>query len=102
MNAIDFAPFIVKVGGGFLAGALIGYAVKQVMKIAVALVGLFVAALAYLEYQRIINVDWDKLQEVSQSTITWIVDTVSHIPNQIDATHTNFGIPLASSASCWD
>jgi uncharacterized membrane protein (Fun14 family) len=55
----DFAPF-VGVGGGFVAGALVGYAVKKVIKFAAVIVGLFIAALAYLEYQRIISVDWVK------------------------------------------
>src|SRR2546427_541803 len=48
------APDVVStVGGGFLAGVLAGYALKKVIKIVAVIVGLFIAALAYLEYQRI-------------------------------------------------
>jgi uncharacterized membrane protein (Fun14 family) len=53
MTAPDILPLVSTVGGGFLAGALAGYALKKVMKIAAVIVGLFIAALAYLEYQRI-------------------------------------------------
>jgi hypothetical protein len=39
-------------GGGFLFGIFAGYAIKKVMKIAAVVIGLFVAALAYLSYRR--------------------------------------------------
>jgi len=57
-NITDFASFAGTVGGGFLGGMLAGYAIKKVIRIAAVIVGLFIAAMAYLEYQRIINVDW--------------------------------------------
>jgi uncharacterized membrane protein (Fun14 family) len=63
--------FAGAVSGGFFVGLLAGYAIKKIIKIATVLVGLFNAASAYLEYQRIIQVEWDKLQFVSQSRITW-------------------------------
>jgi uncharacterized membrane protein (Fun14 family) len=31
-------------------------------RVAAVIVGLFIAALSYLEYQRILNVDWHKVQ----------------------------------------
>jgi len=102
----DFAPFIGSIGGGFLGGMLAGYAIKKIMRIAAVVVGLFIAALAYLEYQRIINVDWVRVQSVSQSDVTWVADTLTHISNNIGASHTatsNLGlstiIPLTSSVS---
>jgi uncharacterized membrane protein (Fun14 family) len=78
------------------------------MKIAAVIVGVFIAAFAYLEYHRIINVDWETLQTVSQNTITTFANTLTHLSNNIGADHTgvtanlalsNLGIPLASSAS---
>jgi uncharacterized membrane protein (Fun14 family) len=53
----DFAPFIGTVGGGFIGGMLAGFAIKKVIRFAAVIVGLFIAVLAYLEYQKIINVD---------------------------------------------
>jgi uncharacterized membrane protein (Fun14 family) len=76
------------------------------MKIEAVIVGLFIAALSYLEYQRIIMVDWDKLQTISQNAITWLANAITHISNNIGVNHgvpTNLGtsnaIPLASSIS---
>jgi len=99
--ATDLAPFAGTVGGGFCIGFITGYAVKKVIKLAAVIVGLFIAALAYLEYQRILNVDWHKVQAVSQNGIDWVADALTHVSSTIDASHTgsNIGIPLVSSVS---
>jgi uncharacterized membrane protein (Fun14 family) len=39
-------------GGGFFGGIVIGYALKKVAKMIAIVVGLFLAGLAYLQYQR--------------------------------------------------
>jgi uncharacterized membrane protein (Fun14 family) len=105
MTAPDVLPLVSTVGGGFLAGALAGYALKKVIKIVAVIVGLFIAALAYVEYQRIISIDWEVLQSVSQDAISTSTSTLTYLSNNIGADHTtnltisNLGIPLASSAS---
>src|SRR5262249_18484526 len=55
-EVMDLTPFAGTVGGGFFIGFITGYAIKKVMKLAAVIVDLFIAALAYMEYQRIINV----------------------------------------------
>ncbi|MFZ0896283.1 MAG: FUN14 domain-containing protein [Candidatus Nitrosopolaris sp.] len=102
----DLMPFAGTIGGGFFVGMLAGYAIKKIIKIIAVIVGLCIAALAYLEYQRIIQVDWDKLQAVSQNGITMLANAITHISNNIGADHgvsINLGssnvIPLASSIS---
>ena len=79
MNVTDYAPYVGTIGGGFPAGALAGYTIKQVIRIAAVIVGLFIAALAYLEYQKIINVDWVRGESFSQNGILWIVDFSNNI-----------------------
>jgi uncharacterized membrane protein (Fun14 family) len=101
--ATDLAPLAGTVGGGFLIGFLVGYAIKKVIKIAAIIVGLFFAALAYLQYQRILNVDWHKVQAISLSGIDWVADALTHVSSTIGASHpgtlSNIGIPLVSSVS---
>src|SRR5919201_4959636 len=108
MTTIDNLNSIAAtVGGGFFAGILIGYALKKVIKFAAVIVGLFLAGLAYLQYQQIATVNWDKLQAISQSTITTIANaTTSQIQNFDGNYHSmaaaqqamsNFGIPLTGS-----
>lgn len=104
MTAVtDLMPFAGTIGGGFFFGLLAGYAIKKVVKVAAVIVGLFIAALAYLEYQRIIDVNWAKIQAVSQNVLAWVANTIIHIANNIGAGHTgtlsNVGIPLGASAS---
>ena len=101
--ATDLMPFAGTIGGGFFVGLVAGYAIKKIIKITAVIVGIFIAALAYLEYQRIIDVNWAKLQAVLQNGLTWLANTVIHISNNIGSGHigalSNLGIPLASSAS---
>jgi len=92
----DLMPFASTIGGGFFVGLLAGYAIKKIIKIAAVIVGLFIAALAYLDYQRIIQVDWTSIQALSQSGITWLRNVVTHFSNNIGAEHTT-NLALASA-----
>ena len=92
----DLAPFAGTVGGGFLIGLITGYAIKKVIKLAAVIVGLFFAALAYLEYQRLLNVDWQKVQDVSQNGIGWVAGAITHISGTISTSHPG------TSIKCWD
>jgi uncharacterized membrane protein (Fun14 family) len=101
ITTTDIAPFASTVGGGFSIELITGYAIKKVIKLAAIIAGLFIAALAYLEYQRIVSVDWNRVQVASQNGIIWVTDAITHISNTMGNTHSvsHIGIPLASSAS---
>ena len=77
-----FGPTAVTLGAGFFVGILIGYALKKVIKIVVVIVGLFfLAGLAYLQYHHpIANINWSKLQQVSEAAITTLSNVVIQIP----------------------
>ena len=87
------------IGGGFFGGFLIGYALKKVVKLIAVVVGLFIAGLAYLQYQQIASFNWDKIE----GTVTTIANATTNTFNNYNietlATTTNFGIPLTSSMS---
>ena len=53
-------------GGGFFAGIVIGYALKKVAKLIAIVLGMFLAGLAYLQYQGIASLNWNKLQNLTQ------------------------------------
>jgi uncharacterized membrane protein (Fun14 family) len=97
-------PFIGTIGGGFFVGILIGYALKKVVKIAAIVVGLFFTGLAYLQYQQIVNIDWNKLQPVSQNAALTVLNVTRYIPgltnvssHTTNLTMSDFGIPLTAS-----
>ena len=112
MDIIEsFGPTAASLGGGFFVGAVIEYALKKVIKLMAVIVGLFLAGLAYLQYHQIANINWNKLQQVSENAITTLSNTIiMQIPGisggSVD-THaattslamTSFGIPLTGSMS---
>jgi uncharacterized membrane protein (Fun14 family) len=101
----SFFPTAATLGGGFFAGVLIGYALKKVIKIAAIIVGLFLAGLAYLQYHQIANINWNKLQTVSEGAITTLSNAIIQIQSSSDGhaaaslAMTSFGIPLTGSMS---
>ena len=72
-----FGPTAATIGSGFFVGVLIGYALKKVIKIAAVIVGLFLSALAYLQYHHIANINWNKLQTVSEGAVTTLSNAIS-------------------------
>ncbi len=75
------------------------------------IVGLFLAGLAYLQYHQIANINWNKLQSISEDAITTLSTAIVQIPGFGDSSHaasvtasssfamTTFGIPLTGSMS---
>ena len=57
-------------GGGFLFGAVAGYAIKKVMKIAAVVIGLFVIGLSYLLYRGLIDVRWMEMENATKTALT--------------------------------
>jgi uncharacterized membrane protein (Fun14 family) len=107
MSIESFGPTAATLGGSFFLGVLIGYAVKKVIKIVAVIVGLFFAGLAYLQYHHIAEINWNKLQHVSEHTITTLSNSIIQIPGFGDGhtaattslALTSFGIPLTGSIS---
>jgi uncharacterized membrane protein (Fun14 family) len=109
MSIESFGPTAASMGGGFFVGILIGYALKKVIKLAAVIIGLFLAGLAYLQYHQIANVNWNKLQTISEGTILTVSNAIIQIPGISDSSHTaatassiamtSFGIPLTGSMS---
>jgi uncharacterized membrane protein (Fun14 family) len=113
MNSVveSFVPTAATLGGGFFVGALIGYALKKVIKLVAVIVGLFLAGLAYLQYHQIVNINWSKFQQVSEGAITTLSNLTmqilgigggsvnsSHAATTASVAMTNF-IPLTGSMS---
>jgi uncharacterized membrane protein (Fun14 family) len=81
MSIIEsFVPNAATLGGGFFVGVLIGYSLKKVIKLVAVIVGLFLAGLAYLQYNQIANINWNKLQTIAEGTITTLSNVVMQIP----------------------
>jgi uncharacterized membrane protein (Fun14 family) len=107
----NFGPAAATLGGGFFVSVLIGYDLKKVIKIVAVIFGLFLAGLAYLQYHQIVDINWNKLQQISECAITALSNLTMQISGinggSIDGSHaaassltmTSFGIPLTGSIS---
>ena len=103
----SFSSIAATIAGGFFVGVLVGYALKKVIKLLSIVVGLFLAGLAYLQYQQVASINWDKLQSLSAAAASTIVNsTTSQVPMAgtnvsgsptLIAAMSNFGIPLTGS-----
>jgi uncharacterized membrane protein (Fun14 family) len=94
----------VTIGGGFLGGILIGYALKKIIKIVAIIAGFFLAALVYLQYQQIVSLNWGKLQMIAEGALTTFANAMQQIPGfdgygnaPAELVMTNPGIPLTGS-----
>ena len=85
-------------GSAGIAGFLIGFAIKKVMKIIAIIGGVFIGALFYLQSQSIISVEWSKLQSISESALLSVSNSLTStgIVSNITA---NLGLPLTGGFS---
>jgi uncharacterized membrane protein (Fun14 family) len=100
--ANNFSPLLITVRFGGIVGFLIGFAIKKIMKILAVGVGIFFAALMYLESQNIVNINWDKLQVASQNAVSTLISAAGQIPlasTTNSSTDVNFGIPLTGTSA---
>jgi uncharacterized membrane protein (Fun14 family) len=96
-SELPVEELLFSAGGGFLFGTAAGYAIKKVMKIAAIVVGLFVAALAYLSYKGLIDVKRVAMENVTRRALTNASEQVVHALNN---TATQFGAhPTTVSAA---
>jgi uncharacterized membrane protein (Fun14 family) len=94
MSAIS--PFAATIGGGFFGGVLLGYAIKKIVRIAAIMVGLFIVGLAFLQYQQIASINWDKF-EVSIAALATAISSTLNESNITTMAMSNIGIPLTGS-----
>jgi uncharacterized membrane protein (Fun14 family) len=108
-HVTNFMPLLTTVGFGGITGFIVGIAIRYVIKILAIISGLFLAALMYLQSQGILNVNWGKLQTISQpvlSALTNNLNSTGHGTAAPNIIHSNLaflpidtGLPLFGSAS---
>lgn len=98
MNIESMTPILTSVGFGMVSGFLIGFAIKKVMKILAVVAGVFLAAMIYLETQKIISINWTKLQATSEGAVIALTNTVDQFHSVTAASSTtDLALPLTGS-----
>ena len=101
MGLESFISVSVGIGGGFFGGLLLGYALKKVVRliaVMAVIAGLFIAGLAYLQYQQITSINWDKIEGI----ITPLANTMTGTINDYNIETlgmADFGMPLTGGMS---
>jgi uncharacterized membrane protein (Fun14 family) len=99
-NNLSIENLVFLTCGGFLSGAVVGYAIKKVMKVAAVVIRLFVVGISYLSYKGWIDVKWLEMEDATKTTLTSVAGQAIHassfrysksITQQIS---TNFRIPI--------
>jgi uncharacterized membrane protein (Fun14 family) len=93
------ASISVTVGGGFLGGLLFGYAIKKVVKLIAVISGLFIAGLAYLQYQQIASFDWNRIEVLASTAFGNVTAQINNSQEATAFALSNIGIPLTGSMS---
>jgi uncharacterized membrane protein (Fun14 family) len=93
------ASLSATVGGGFLGGLLFGYAIKKVVKLIAVIAGLFIAGLAYLQYQQLAFFHWNRIEVLASTALGNVTSQISNNQEATAFAMSNFGIPLTGSMS---
>ena len=99
MSADSITSASAIVGGGFFGGLLLGYALRKVAKVVAIIVGLFIAGLAYLQYQQIAAFDWNRIEILASAALGNLTTQITNSQEVIAFSMSNFGIPLTGSMS---
>jgi uncharacterized membrane protein (Fun14 family) len=99
MSAEALTSIPATIGGGFIGGLLLGFAIKKVFKLVAVVIGLFIGGLAYLQYQQIAYFDWDKIERMITATFGNVTSQIFSNQDISSFALSNLGIPLTSGMS---
>ena len=99
MNTEIITSVSATLGGGFFGGLLFGYAIKKMVKLIAIVVGLFIAALAYLQYQQIAAFDWNRIEVLATAALGNLTAQITNSQEATALAMSNLGIPLTDSMS---
>jgi uncharacterized membrane protein (Fun14 family) len=97
VSELPVEDLLFSVGGGFLLGAVAGYAIKKVMKIAAVVIGLFLAGLVYLSYKGWIDAKWMEMENATRTTLTNIAGQPVHVLNNTTSQFATHSSTIATS-----
>jgi uncharacterized membrane protein (Fun14 family) len=99
MSADVFTSISATIGGGFIGGLLLGYALKKLVKLMAVVVGLFIAGFVYLQYQQVAYFDWDMIERMITTIFGNVTSQISSNQDISSFAFANIGIPLTSGMS---
>jgi len=88
------SPLVAQLGGGGIAGFIVGFAIKKLLKLLAILVGLIFVFSQFLAWKGFIDIHYDRLYAIAQQMFqqAGVVITEFNVPAFITA-----NVPLAGS-----
>jgi uncharacterized membrane protein (Fun14 family) len=79
LNFDSFVSGAATIGGGFVLGMLIGYFLRKILKLVIFALGGIFSLLLYLQYQGLVTVNLDKVQNAADKIMTTAINSTSII-----------------------
>ena len=73
----QFISDVMSIGGGFLIGVLIGYFLRKILKLVLFALGGILSLLVYLQYQGLMTMNMDKVQNIADKIIATLPNSIS-------------------------
>ena len=77
------SQLLLTLGGSGVAGFVMGYAIKKVLKIMAFVAGGIIALLAFLEFKQVISVHWATVANESYNLANTSLHTVGNMANMV-------------------
>jgi len=91
----DVATLALQAAGGFVTGALVGYALRKAAKVFLTVVGVWLLSIVSLAYVGVVTVNWAELERLVASIVSWLGVETGNIASFV-STAGVFGVTLAA------
>ena len=85
-------PLVTQLGMGGIAGFVVGYAVKKVLKITLVVLGVFFVGLLYMAHIGFIEINYEEVTAAFESVVVRLMEGGATLPNLLTT-----NLPLAGS-----
>lgn len=92
--AVELATLALQAAGGFVTGALIGYALRRAIKIFLSVLGLWLLSIVSLSYIGVVTINWSGLSELVSKIVGWLGISAENIASFISSAGV-FGLTLS-------
>jgi uncharacterized membrane protein (Fun14 family) len=97
MSVDTFTSIPATIGGGFFGGATSWLCIKEDSQAIAIIVGLFIAGLAYLQYQNVASFDWNRIEGIAATMLGNITNQVASNLVVTVLGMSTLGIPLTGN-----
>jgi len=90
---VELTTLALQAAGGFVTGALIGYALRKAIKVFLTVLGLWLLSIVSLGYLGVVTINWSELNRLVSNIVAWLGIESGNIASFISTTGV-FGLTL--------